>query len=102
MADDSLVDHNHHDAPGVRVLPLAFDGRLPQPTSRQDVAQADLRSAGYGILTDVMDPDVVRQMRQVVLEEIAREEASDRNRVHRFELDGLDPDDSNRRLKRLP
>ena len=102
--DDSLLIDNPKDSelPPVRVVPLDFDGPLPTPTPSIDAAKADLDRAGYAILTDVLSRDEVREARQALADEIAREEAIDESRVHRFELEGLDPDDTNRRLKRLP
>ena len=81
------------------VVPLAFDGPLPQPTSDLEIAKADLARAGYAILKGAVLPDKVNLAREVIAAEIAREEAEDVNRVSRF---FVDPDAKNRRLHRLP
>jgi ectoine hydroxylase-related dioxygenase (phytanoyl-CoA dioxygenase family) len=79
-----------------------FDGPLPRPTSDLDTAKADLASAGYAIVIGVLGAGDVRTARGALADEIAREESIDPGRVHRYESVGLDPDDTNRRLKRLP
>jgi len=84
------------------VVPVAFDGSLPAPTSDLDAAKSDLATAGYAVVVDVLRADDVREARRALAAEIAREEATDARVVHRFESVGLDPDDTNRRLKRLP
>lgn len=82
-----------------KIIPVAFDGPLPQPTTDIDVVKSDLARAGYAIMRDVLKPDEVKEFRQVLVDEIAREEALDESRVRRFYTD---PDDKNRRLSRLP
>jgi ectoine hydroxylase-related dioxygenase (phytanoyl-CoA dioxygenase family) len=91
-------DYHANEAPRRQVVPLDFDGPLPQPTRSLDVVKADLDRAGYAILADALSPEEVREARQVLVDEIAREEAIDENRVRRF---FTDPDDKNRRLSRL-
>lgn len=98
---DAVVqgDYTDNSAPVRRHIPLAFDGPLPRPTRDVDQAKADLDRAGYAIVRDVLAPGEWREARQVLADEIAREEAIDENRVRRFYTD---PDDRNRRLNRLP
>jgi ectoine hydroxylase-related dioxygenase (phytanoyl-CoA dioxygenase family) len=80
-------------------VPLDFKEALPQPTPDLETAKADLKRAGYAILTGAILPDKVDLVRQIVASEIAREEAADINRVSQF---FVDPDAKNRRLNRLP
>jgi len=94
-----MEDYGDNHAPRVAVVPVDFDGPLPRPTRDLDQVKADLHRAGYAILTDVLTPGDTREARQVLVDEIAREEALDENRVRRFYTD---PDDKNRRLSRLP
>jgi ectoine hydroxylase-related dioxygenase (phytanoyl-CoA dioxygenase family) len=94
-----MEDYGDNHAPRVAVVPVDFDGPLPRPTRDLDQVKADLNRAGYAILTDVLTPGDTREARQVLVDEIAREEALDENRVRRFYTD---PDDKNRRLSRLP
>ena len=94
-----MDDYKDNSAPAVKVVAVDFDGPLPKPTRNLDDVRADLDRAGYAILTDVLTPDEARAARQVLVDEIAREEAIDENRVRRF---FTDPDDQNRRLSRLP
>ncbi len=86
-------------APQQKRVPVAFDGLLPRPTRDMEQVRADLDRAGYAILLDAISPDEARTARSVLVDEIAREEAIDENRVRRF---FTDPDDKNRRLSRLP
>jgi ectoine hydroxylase-related dioxygenase (phytanoyl-CoA dioxygenase family) len=81
------------------VIPLDFEGPLPKPTPDIETAKADLDRAGYAILTGAILPDKVELARQVLMSEIAREEALDVTRVSQF---FVDPDAKNRRLDRLP
>lgn len=81
------------------VVPVDFDGPLPQPTPDLATAKADLARAGYAILTGAVLPDKVDLARRVIDSEIAREEAADVTRVSQF---FVDPDAKNRRLDRLP
>lgn len=94
-----MDDYAAYKTSAVKLVPLDFDGPLPQPTPDLGAAKADLDRAGYAILTDVLTRDQVREARQVLTSEIAREEALDENRVRRF---FVDPDSKNRRLYRLP
>jgi ectoine hydroxylase-related dioxygenase (phytanoyl-CoA dioxygenase family) len=94
-----MEDYGDNHAPRVAVVPVDFDGPLPRPTRDLDQVKADLNRAGYAILTDVLTPGDTQEARQVLVDEIAREEALDENRVRRFYTD---PDDKNRRLSRLP
>ncbi|ARS26121.1 phytanoyl-CoA dioxygenase family protein [Sphingomonas sp. KC8] len=94
-----MEDYKDNSAPVAKVVAVDFDGPLPKPTRSLDNVRADLDRAGYAILADVLTPDEVRDARQVLVDEIAREEAIDENRVRRF---FTDPDDKNRRLSRLP
>ena len=94
-----MDDYNENSAPAVKVVSVDFAGPLPKPTSDIETVKADLDRAGYAILTNVLTQDQVREARQVLVDEIAREEAIDENRVRRF---FTDPDDLNRRLSRLP
>jgi ectoine hydroxylase-related dioxygenase (phytanoyl-CoA dioxygenase family) len=73
--------------------------RSPKPV--KDVAQArrDLGEFGYCILAHVLTPAEVRQLRELVLAELATDEAIDASLVQGF---FGDPDDRNRRLWRLP
>jgi ectoine hydroxylase-related dioxygenase (phytanoyl-CoA dioxygenase family) len=81
---------------------MTFDGPLPRPTADLDAAKADLVHAGYAIVVDILGAEDVREARRALVAEIARDESTDPGRVHRWESEGLDPDDTNRRLKRLP
>ncbi|NIJ17914.1 phytanoyl-CoA dioxygenase family protein [Sphingobium vermicomposti] len=81
------------------VVPVDFQGPLPQPTPDLETAKANLERAGYAILTGAVLPDKVELARQVLASEIAKEEAADVNRVSQF---FVDPDAKNRRLDRLP
>jgi len=92
-------EYKDNSTPAVKVVSVNFDGPLPQPTRSLDTVRADLDRAGYAILADVLTQQEVREARQVLVDEIAREEAIDENRVRRF---FTDPDDKNRRLSRLP
>jgi len=94
-----MEDYVDNSAPVAKVVPVDFGGPLPQPTRSLDTVRYDLDRAGYAILSDVLTQDEVREARQVLVDEIAREEAIDENRVRRF---FTDPDDKNRRLSRLP
>jgi len=94
-----MEDYGDNHAPRVAVVPVDFDGPLPRPTRDLDQVKADLNRAGYAILTDVLTPGDTQEARRVLVDEIAREEALDENRVRRFYTD---PDDKNRRLSRLP
>jgi len=94
-----MEDYVDNSAPVAKVVPVDFGGPLPQPTRSLDTVRYDLDRAGYAILSDVLTQDEVREARQVLVDEIAREEAIDENRVRRF---FTDPDDTNRRLSRLP
>jgi ectoine hydroxylase-related dioxygenase (phytanoyl-CoA dioxygenase family) len=85
--------------PAARVIPLDFSGALPKPTRSIKTAKSDLDRAGYAILTDVLTREQAREAREVLVAEIAREEALDENRVRHFYVD---PDSKNRRLNRLP
>lgn len=78
---------------------VPFEGPLPQPTRDVEQAKADIDRAGYAIVTGVLSDSEWREVRQVLVDEIAREEAIDINRVSKFYTD---PDDKNRRLSRLP
>src|SRR6185503_2325741 len=82
-----------------KVVPVDTSIELPRPTRDMEQIKADLARAGYAIMLDVLKPAEVREFRQVLVDEIAREEALDENRVRRFYTD---PDDKNRRLSRLP
>ena len=82
-----------------KTVPLDPNLVLPKPTSDLETAKADLKRAGYAILTDVFPEEVVRTARQVLADEIKREEAIDQSRVSKF---FVDPDAKNRRLNRLP
>jgi ectoine hydroxylase-related dioxygenase (phytanoyl-CoA dioxygenase family)/MFS family permease len=95
-------DHHRHEGRGAGVAAGAFDGQLPRPTSNLDAAKADLAVVGYAIVTGALNSDEVREARHALATEIAREESIDPRAVHRWECDALDPDDTNRRLKRLP
>lgn len=92
-------DYQDNGQPRVKTVPVDFTGELPKPTRDMDQVHADLARAGYAILADVLQPDEVREFRQVLADEIAREEAIDVNRVSGF---FTDPDAKNRRLTRLP
>jgi len=94
-----MEDYTTNAAPVVKHVPVEFDGPLPRPTRDMDEVKADLDRAGYAILADVLSSAEVADARQVLISEIAREEAIDVNRVSRF---FTDPDDKNRRLSRLP
>ena len=94
-----MGDYQENSASVVKVVPVEFDGPLPRPTRSLETVRADLDRAGYAILAGVLTPEEVRDARQVLVDEIAREEAIDENRVRRF---FTDPDDTNRRLSRLP
>ncbi|WP_380879246.1 hypothetical protein ACFB49_21180 [Sphingomonas sp. DBB INV C78] len=94
-----MEDYKDNHAATIRRVPVAFEGPLPRPTRSLEQVKIDLDQAGYAILTDVLTADEVREARQVLVDEIAREEAIDENRVRRF---FTDPDDKNRRLSRLP
>jgi ectoine hydroxylase-related dioxygenase (phytanoyl-CoA dioxygenase family) len=94
-----MDDYKDNSARALKVVPVSFDGALPQPTRSLDTVCADLERAGYAILVDVLTRGEVREARQALVDEIAREEAIDENRVRRF---FTDPDDKNRRLGRLP
>jgi len=94
-----MEDYIDNSASVAKVVPVDFGGPLPQPTRSLDTVRNDLDRAGYAILSDVLTQDEVREARQVLVDEIAREEAIDENRVRRF---FTDPDDTNRRLSRLP
>jgi ectoine hydroxylase-related dioxygenase (phytanoyl-CoA dioxygenase family) len=102
--DDALLidSNNQEDVPAVRSVPVVFDGPLPKPTSSLDAAKGDLARAGYAILVEAMSSNDVREARRALAAEIAHEESIDARLVHRYESVGLDPDDTNRRLKRLP
>jgi ectoine hydroxylase-related dioxygenase (phytanoyl-CoA dioxygenase family) len=101
--EESLVisSRNEDEAQAVAVA-LDFEGPLPGPTSDLDRAKADVARAGYAIVLDVMSADDVRRARRALVAEIAADEAMDARLVHRWESEGLDPDATNRRLKRLP
>lgn len=86
----------------VQGAPVVFAGSLPTPTSDVEAAKVDLADAGYAIMTGVLTTDEVVEARGALAAEIAREEANDARVLHRYESEGLDPDDANRRLKRLP
>jgi len=92
-------DYTDNNAPVRKVVPVDFAGPLPQPTRSIEQVRADLDCAGYAIMTDVLTQDEARAARQILVDEIAREEAIDKNRVSKF---FTDPDDKNRRLSRLP
>jgi ectoine hydroxylase-related dioxygenase (phytanoyl-CoA dioxygenase family) len=94
-----MEDYNENSAPTTKVASIDFCGPLPKPTRDLERVKADLDHAGYAILADVLTQEEVREARQVLVDEIAREEAIDENRVRRF---FTDPDDKNRRLSRLP
>jgi len=98
---DALKQGEYTDtsAPAVRNVPLDFSGPLPQPTADKAQARADLARAGYAILTGVLTEAEAGEVRQVLIDEIAREEAIDPNRVSGFYTD---PDSTNRRLSDLP
>ena len=81
------------------VVPMDFEGHLPEPTSSLATAKADLERAGYAILTGAVLPDKIELARSALAAEIAREEAADVTRVSQF---FVDPDAKNRRLDRLP
>jgi ectoine hydroxylase-related dioxygenase (phytanoyl-CoA dioxygenase family) len=95
----AMGDYKDSSAPVRKTVRVPFDGPLPKPTSDIEQVYADLDRAGYGILTGVLSDSEWREARQVLVDEIAREEAIDENRVRRF---FTDPDDKNRRLSRLP
>lgn len=94
-----MEDYSANSAPIVTRVAVDFDGPLPKPTRDIERAKADLDRAGYAILSDVLTLEKVCDARQILVDEIAREEAIDVNRVSRF---FTDPDDKNRRLGRLP
>ncbi|NIJ17896.1 phytanoyl-CoA dioxygenase family protein [Sphingobium vermicomposti] len=95
----SLDDYKTEKIEPAVVVPLDFDGPLPQPTADIETTKADVDRAGYAILTGAILPDKVELARQVLVSEIAREEAEDVSRVSNF---FVDPDAKNRRLDRLP
>ena len=95
----AMDDYKLNSASPTKVVPVDVNITLPQPTNDIEVVKADLERAGYAILTNAVPMDVTRTARQVVADEIAREEAIDENRVARF---FVDPDAKNRRLNRLP
>jgi len=92
-------EYNENNAPVRKTVPVDFVGPLPQPTRDMAQVRKDLDRAGYGILLDVLTVDEARAARQILVDEIAREEAIDKSRVSKF---FTDPDDKNRRLSRLP
>lgn len=92
-------EKSYQPAPAQKRVPVDSSIELPRPTRDMDQIKADLARAGYAIMRDVLKPAEVREFRQVLVDEIAREEALDENRVRRFYTD---PDDKNRRLSRLP
>ncbi len=94
-----MEDYTDNGAPVRKVVPVDFTGSLPRPTRDLDQVRADLGQAGYAILEGALTLEEVCEARQVLVDEIAREEAIDENRVRRF---FTDPDDKNRRLSRLP
>ncbi|MEV0043983.1 phytanoyl-CoA dioxygenase family protein [Nocardia rhamnosiphila] len=83
----------------VKVVPLDFAGPLPKPTPHLEQAKADLDRAGYAILSGALPAETVREARQVLADEIAREAAIDEDSVSGGVFD---PDKKNRRLSRLP
>ena len=92
-------EYDENNAPVRKIVPVNFAGPLPQPTRSLEQVREDIDRAGYAILADVLTQDAVREARKILLDEIAREEAIDKNRVSKF---FTDPDDRNRRLSRLP
>lgn len=86
-------------SPEPTFVPLDFAGPLPTPTDSVDQAKADLDRAGYAILTGAIPLDQVRQMRQILADEIVREAAIDEASISGGPFD---PDKKNRRLNRLP
>ena len=95
----SLSMEDYQLAPTTTVVPVDVSIRLPRPTDDIETVKSDLERAGYAILTNAVASDLARTARQVVADEIAREEAIDPNLVSRF---FVDPDAKNRRLNRLP
>lgn len=95
----SIDEYGMHVAPTAKTVPIDPTITLPLPTPHLETAKADLDRAGYAILIDAIADDMVHTARQVLADEIAREEAIDRNRVSKF---FVDPDAKNRRLNRLP
>jgi ectoine hydroxylase-related dioxygenase (phytanoyl-CoA dioxygenase family) len=77
------------------IVPLAFEGPLPQPTTDMAQIRRDLARAGYAIAAEVFSRETASEMRDFLATEIDREEKIDEERVRRFYTDN---DDLNRRL----
>lgn len=77
------------------IVPLQFEGPLPEPTRDPDQLNADLARAGYAIAAEVFSRAAASEMRDFLNTEIARLEAIQEDSVRRFYTDA---DDRNRRM----
>ena len=80
-------------------IALEYEGELPKPTRDMVQIHADLGNAGYAIFESALTVAQAIEFRNILDEEIRREEIQDESTVRRFYTDS---DDKNRRLSRLP
>jgi ectoine hydroxylase-related dioxygenase (phytanoyl-CoA dioxygenase family) len=99
MSADTTTQTKTEGSSEPTFVPLDFAGPLPTPTDSIDQAKSDLDRAGYAILTGAIPLDQIRQMRQIIADEIVRETAIDEAAISGG---AFDPDKKNRRLNRLP